>query len=100
MVRRHSRRGGGRAMRISLYGGADSKTVQDVVDRVGAAAAEGFEAIYFAQGFGIDGLTALTAAVREVPPIHVGTAVVPIQGRHPIPLAQQALTLADPAGPA
>ena len=86
-------------MRISVFGGADSKTVQDVVDRVAAAAADGFESIYLAQGFGVDGLTALAVAVREVPRIHVGTAVVPIQGRHPIPLAQQALTLADAAGP-
>jgi F420-dependent oxidoreductase-like protein len=34
-----------------------------------------------------------------VPDVGLGTAVVPIQGRHPIPLAQQALTVADVAGP-
>jgi len=38
-------------------------------------------------------------AASQVADILVGTAVVPIQGRHPIPLAQQALTLADAAGP-
>ena len=38
-------------------------------------------------------------AAVKVPGIRLGTAVVPIQGRHPIPLAQQALTVADAAGP-
>jgi F420-dependent oxidoreductase-like protein len=44
-------------------------------------------------------LTALAVAAVSVPAIRLGTAVVPIQGRHPIPLAQQALTVADAAGP-
>jgi 5,10-methylenetetrahydromethanopterin reductase len=86
-------------MQISLWGGGDASTVSDVVDRVGAAAAEGFEAIWFPQTMSIDALTALAVAASQVKGIHVGTAVVPIQGRHPIPLAQQALTLADAAGP-
>lgn len=86
-------------MRISLWGGGDAATVDDVVDRVRAAADEGFEGIWFPQTASIDALTALAVAARQVAGIHVGTAVVPIQGRHPIPLAQQALTLADAAGP-
>ena len=86
-------------MRISLWGGGDATTVKDVVGRVGAAAEEGFEAIWFPQTASIDALTALAVAASQVGGIHVGTAVVPIQGRHPIPLAQQALTLADAAGP-
>src|ERR1019366_7938557 len=92
-----ARRGGW--MRISLWGGGDATTVKDVVGRVGAAAEEGFEAIWFPQTASIDALTALAVAASQVGGIHVGTAVVPIQGRHPIPLAQQALTLADAAGP-
>jgi 5,10-methylenetetrahydromethanopterin reductase len=86
-------------MQISLGGGGDASTVGDVVDRVGAAEAEGFGAIWFPQTMSIDALTALAVAASQVKGIHVGTAVVPIQGRHPIPLAQQALTLADAAGP-
>jgi 5,10-methylenetetrahydromethanopterin reductase len=86
-------------MQISLWGGGDASTVGDVVDRVGAAEAEGFGAIWFPQTMSIDALTALAVAASQVKGIHVGTAVVPIQGRHPIPLAQQALTLADAAGP-
>ncbi len=86
-------------MEISLWGGGDASRVGDVVDRVAAAAAEGFGAIWFPQTMSIDALTALAVAASQVDAIHVGTAVVPIQGRHPIPLAQQALTLADAAGP-
>jgi F420-dependent oxidoreductase-like protein len=86
-------------MRISVYGGSDATRVDQVVDRVRAAAADGFESIWFPETPSFDTLTALAVAAREVPRIQLGTAVVPIQGRHPIPLAQQALTLADAAGP-
>jgi F420-dependent oxidoreductase-like protein len=86
-------------MRMTVFSAPDCKTVQEVVDRVSAAAKEGFDGFWVAQGFGFDSITALAVAAREVPGIHLGTAVVPIQGRHPVPLAQQALTLADAAGP-
>jgi 5,10-methylenetetrahydromethanopterin reductase len=82
-----------------VWGGADTTTVDAVVARVDAAASEGFGSIWFPQTAGLDALTALAVAAVKVPGIHLGTAVVPIQGRHPIPLAQQALTVADAAGP-
>ena len=85
-------------MRISIYGGSDATTVDEVVARVRAAAREGFGSFWLPQTAGVDALTALAVAAREVATIGLGTAVVPIQGRHPIPLAQQALTLADAAG--
>ena len=84
---------------LSVWGGSDTATVDDVVARVGAAASEGFPSIWFPQTAGLDVLTALAVAAVSVPAIRLGTAVVPIQGRHPIPLAQQALTVADAAGP-
>ena len=85
-------------MRISIYGGSDATTVAEVVARVRAAADEGFRSFWLPQTAGLDALTALAVAAAAVPSIALGTAVVPIQGRHPIPLAQQALTLADAAG--
>ena len=85
-------------VQISIYGGSDATTVAEVVARVRAAADEGFRSFWLPQTAGLDALTALAIASREVPSIGLGTAVVPIQGRHPIPLAQQALTLADAAG--
>ena len=84
---------------LSVWGGADTTTVDAVVTRVRAAATEGFASIWFPQTAGLDALTALAVAAVKVPGIRLGTAVVPIQGRHPIPLAQQALTVADAAGP-
>jgi len=85
-------------VQISIYGGSDATTVDEVVARVRAAAEEGFRSFWLPQTAGLDALTALAVAAREVASIGLGTAVVPIQGRHPIPLAQQALTLADAAG--
>jgi 5,10-methylenetetrahydromethanopterin reductase len=84
---------------VSVWGGSDATTVEAVVARVRAAASEGFASIWFPQTAGLDALTALAVAAVSVPGIRLGTAVVPIQGRHPIPLAQQALTVADAAGP-
>jgi alkanesulfonate monooxygenase SsuD/methylene tetrahydromethanopterin reductase-like flavin-dependent oxidoreductase (luciferase family) len=69
------------------------------VSRTAAAAADGFDGIWFGQGFAVDALTALAVAAGQVPTIALGTAVIPIQGRHPLPLAQQALTVATEAGP-
>lgn len=84
---------------ISVFGGADAPTVGDLVARTAAAATDGFDSIWFGQGFTVDTLTALAVAAGQVPTIGLGTAVVPIQGRHPLPLAQQALTVATVAGP-
>jgi 5,10-methylenetetrahydromethanopterin reductase len=86
-------------MKLSLFGGAQMATVAEVVERVRSASADGFDTIWLPQGLCLDTLTALAAAAREVPRIGLGTAVIPIQGRHPIPLALQALTVADAAGP-
>ncbi|HEY2564691.1 MAG TPA: TIGR03564 family F420-dependent LLM class oxidoreductase, partial [Acidimicrobiales bacterium] len=82
-----------------VFGGADAKTDDTVVSRTRAAAADGLDGIWFGQGFAVDTLTALTVAAAQVPGIGLGTAVVPVQGRHPLPLAQQALTVASVAGP-
>jgi F420-dependent oxidoreductase-like protein len=84
---------------VSLFAGADVSSVDDGIARVRAAADDGFGAIWFPQTSSIDAITLLAVAAREVPQIALGTSVVPIQGRHPIPLAQAALTWADAAGP-
>ena len=86
-------------MKISLWAGSDIATIDEALKRTRAAVDDGFESIWFAQTAAIDTITALAVVARAVPDIKLGTAVVPIQGRHPIPLALQALTLADAAGP-
>ena len=74
-------------MKISLFCGADVTSVRDATDRVETAAAEGFDGVWFAQGFNLDALTAIAVVGVQIPHIELGTSVLPIQGRHPLPLA-------------
>ncbi|MCD9623709.1 TIGR03564 family F420-dependent LLM class oxidoreductase [Rhabdothermincola salaria] len=83
---------------ISLWAGHDTVTVDALTERVQAAADLGIPGVWVPQTAALDTLTALAVVADRVPDIAVGSAVVPIQGRHPIALALQALTLADVAG--
>jgi 5,10-methylenetetrahydromethanopterin reductase len=62
-------------------------------DQLQQAADAGFASAWISNIFGLDALTALAVAGRQVPGIEVGTAVVPTYPRHPAALAQQALTV-------
>lgn len=70
----------------------DSQDVDDFVSRVAGLKEAGFPSAWAPQIFGLDALTALAVAGREVPGIDLGTAVVPTYPRHPSALAVQALT--------
>jgi 5,10-methylenetetrahydromethanopterin reductase len=85
--------------RISAWAGSGLTTVADVTGAVQQAADAGFDGVWVPQTLSVDALGAIAVAASHVPDIHVGTAVVPLQGRHAFPLAQQALTAADAAGP-
>jgi 5,10-methylenetetrahydromethanopterin reductase len=85
-------------MIISLWGGTDTTTIAALTQRVAAAHDDGFAGIWFPQTLAFDTITALAVAGAAIPGIAIGTAVVPIQGRHPIPLALQALTTVDAVG--
>jgi F420-dependent oxidoreductase-like protein len=85
--------------RVSAWAGSGFSTVADVTSAVRRAADAGFDGVWLPQTLSFDAIASLAVAASQVPDIHVGTAVVPIQGRHPFPLAQQALTAADAAGP-
>lgn len=86
-------------MRIGFFGGSDAPSVDAVVASARSAHRHGFDTYWLPQVTGLDALVALAAVAREVPDIELATAVVPIQGRHPLPLALSALTVADAAGP-
>lgn len=85
-------------MRIGLMVGSDRERPR--ADRLAgllsdAAVAEsaGFHSFWFPQVPGyLDALTAVALIGAATSSIEVGTAVVPIQTRHPVILAQQALT--------
>lgn len=84
---------------ISRWAGAGHRTIAEVTAAAERAKAEGFDTLWLPQTLTFDAMTALAVTAAAVPDLKLGTAVVPIQGRHPIPLAQQALTVADVAGP-
>lgn len=86
-------------MRVGTFNATHLGSVDAAVGWSQAAAGAGFDTVWFPQVLGLDALTALAVVAREVPDVHLGTAVVPIQGRHPLPLAFQALTVASAAGP-
>ena len=77
-------------MRIGLF--LFPANIDGFVDDARAAAADGFPSVWIPQIFGHDALTLLAIAGREVSGIEFGTAVVPTYPRHPMMLAQQALT--------
>lgn len=80
-------------MRIGVFGGdSASGPIEAVIDMARGAANDGFATFWLPQIFGLDALTALAVIGHEVPDIELGTAVIPTYPRHPMMLAQQALT--------
>ncbi len=77
-------------MNIGVF--IDTQSVDGVVGRVRSVKEAGFASAWIPQVFGVDALTVLAVAGREVPDIPLGTAVVPTYPRHPMVLAGQALT--------
>ncbi|WP_460356286.1 TIGR03564 family F420-dependent LLM class oxidoreductase [Mycobacterium sp. ZZG] len=85
-------------MRIGLMVGSDKERPRSdrlaglLADGVAAEAA-GFSSFWFPQVPGyLDAMTAMALLGASTTAIEIGTAVVPIQTRHPMILAQQALT--------
>ncbi|MFZ8967931.1 MAG: TIGR03564 family F420-dependent LLM class oxidoreductase [Ilumatobacteraceae bacterium] len=77
-------------MEISLFG--FDQTIEDFEASLRRAVDDGFGTYWTPQIFGMDALTAIAVAARAVPGIRVGTSVIPTYPRHPMMLAQQALT--------
>jgi len=64
----------------------------------GRADSLGYESIWVTHGLGRDALLMLSAYSRVAPRVGLGTGVIPIYPRHPVLLAQEALTLSDVTG--
>ena len=67
-------------------------TVDALIEQVRSAERDGFTSAWFAHIFGMDAMTACALAGRETKTIELGTAVVPTYPRHPVVMAQQALS--------
>ena len=81
-------------MRIGLFVGALElmRNVAERLQRISDAEADGFDSYWLPQHFGADMLTVIAMAGMQTNRIELGTAVVPTYPRHPVALAQQALT--------
>ena len=77
-------------MDISIVG--FDRSLEAIRANIDRTSREGFTGYSVPKGRGSDALTALALAGRGVD-IRVGTAVVPVHPRHPVALAQQALTV-------
>lgn len=67
-------------------------TIDDIVAQVQQAERDGFASGWLANIFGMDAMTAIAIAGRATKRIELGTAVVPTYPRHPMAMAQQALS--------
>src|SRR4051794_31549647 len=88
----------GEPMRIGIFGGTDARPFDDYVADARAAEQEGFASYTLPQIFGLDAMGLLGVIGREVPRIELLTGVVPTYGRHPLTMAQQALTVQAASG--
>jgi F420-dependent oxidoreductase-like protein len=84
-------------MRIGIMIGPDRGRYRDKVARMvdGATTAEaaGFSSIWVPQiPSDFDALTAITLMAQATTTVELGTAVLPIQSRHPVAMAQQVLS--------
>ena len=80
-------------MRIGIMAGAgDGSTLDQLVAQAERAEAAGFASFWLANIFSYDAITALAVIGRATRRIELGTAVVPTYPRHPLAIAQQALT--------
>jgi 5,10-methylenetetrahydromethanopterin reductase len=73
-------------------------TMDEIVARARVLAATGVASLWSSQIFGWDTLTVLALVGREVPGVSLGTAVIPVHPRHPMMLAEQALTVQAASG--
>jgi 5,10-methylenetetrahydromethanopterin reductase len=86
-------------MRIGVTGSAvNDGTIEQAIEEARVAADAGLHAYWVPQIFGHDALTLLALVGREIPGIELGTAVVPTYPRHPMMMAQQALTVQAATG--
>lgn len=80
---------------IFLNPGADLAAAIALAQRADAL---GYESVWVTHGVGRDALLTLAAYAHVAPRAGLGTGVIPIYPRHPVLLAQEALTLAEVSG--
>jgi F420-dependent oxidoreductase-like protein len=82
-------------MAVFLNPGVDLAVARSLASRADAA---GYDSVWVTHGVGRDAMLVLAAYGQVAPRMGLGTGVVPIYPRHPVLLAQEALTLSDLTG--
>ena len=83
-------------MELGIFG--SSRNVSELTEQVQKAADLGYATFWTPQIFNLDALTALAVVSSNVSDIRLGTSVVPTYPRHPMMLAQLALTVNQVSG--
>src|SRR5690349_23596296 len=78
--------------------GGEPGDIDGLIAQARRAEADGFASGWFANIFGMDAILAATVCARETKRIELGTAVVPTFPRHPVAMAQQALSATAASG--
>ncbi len=78
-------------MELGIFG--SSRNIDDLKKQVQEAKNLGYSTFWTPQIFNLDALTALAVIAESVEGIRLGTSVIPTYPRHPMMLAQQALTV-------
>ncbi len=84
-----------RELRIGLAVGDDGTAeggLEGLLEPIRGAEVAGFQDVWVANIFGFDAMSLAALAARETKTIGLGTAVVPTHSRHPVYMAQQALS--------
>ncbi len=85
--------------RWGLAGGVALSSIDAVRETARFAESAGFDGLWISQSNAVDPLVALAAVGGDVPTLaEVGTSVVPLYGRHPVGLAQEAMTAQSALG--
>jgi F420-dependent oxidoreductase-like protein len=88
-------------MRIGVMAGATQGpegAIDGMIARAVDLESRGFASVWMANIFGLDAISTLALVGRETKRIELATAVVPTFPRHPVAIAQQALTTQAAAG--
>src|SRR6185436_5984365 len=85
-------------MRIGIFGGTARRSIDDVVRAAQRTEQDGFAHYTLPQIFGLDAMGMLAVIGHQVPRIELSTGVVPTYARHPVTMAQQALTVQAASG--
>ena len=88
-------------MRIGIFSGPAGKlfNIEEAISDAQAAQEAGFPSYWLPQmPMGVDALTSLSHIGASVPEIELGTAVIPTYPRHPMVMAQQALSVTSVIG--